>query len=264
MKLHILSDLHLEFTGKAPYSENLPDIGADVIVLACDIGLKHHGAAWAARESARLGKPVIYVCGNHEFYRHRGGLTNTSKISQAAASEGKVHFLERSETKIGDVRFLGATLWTDFELLGTERLSDATSSANNEMNDYQLISYATRPRRIRLTAQHTKAVHHETRRSLEKRLAEPCAGATVVITHHAPLPNSVAHKLADPKNLLTPVYASNLEDLLESGRLTLWIHGHTHHAWDYVHKGTRVVCNARGYPHQAAPTGFRADFAVEV
>ncbi len=31
------------------------------------------------------------------------------------------------------------------------------------------------------------------------------------------------------------------------GKAVLWIHGHTHDSFDYVHNGTRVVCNPRGY-----------------
>lgn len=44
MKLHVLSDLHLEF------AEFIPEpIAADVIVLAGDIGLTSAGVAWARK-----------------------------------------------------------------------------------------------------------------------------------------------------------------------------------------------------------------------
>ena len=46
------------------------------------------------------------------------------------------------------------------------------------------------------------------------------------------------------------------------GRAPLWIHGHTHTAFDYTVRGTRVVCNPRGYAGEQ--TGFRADLVVEV
>ena len=39
------------------------------------------------------------------------------------------------------------------------------------------------------------------------------------------------------------------------GKAALWIHGHTHTAFDYWVQGTRIVCNPRGYAHEY--TGFQ-------
>ncbi len=63
MKLHILNDLHLEFEDFEP-----PATDAEVVILAGDIGVGMGGLHWA--EHRFPGKPVIYVPGNHEFYRH--------------------------------------------------------------------------------------------------------------------------------------------------------------------------------------------------
>ena len=46
------------------------------------------------------------------------------------------------------------------------------------------------------------------------------------------------------------------------GQAGLWIHGHTHTLFDYCVRGTRVVCNPRGYPGER--TGFRPDWTVEI
>ena len=62
MKLQILSDLHIEF---APYE--IVETDADVVILAGDIHLGDRGFKWA-KENIR-NKEVIYVLGNHEFYR---------------------------------------------------------------------------------------------------------------------------------------------------------------------------------------------------
>jgi predicted phosphodiesterase len=63
MKLHILSDLHTEFADFAPSAT-----GADIVILAGDIGVGFGGVEWAARRFPET--PVIYVPGNHEFYNH--------------------------------------------------------------------------------------------------------------------------------------------------------------------------------------------------
>ncbi|WP_425334298.1 metallophosphoesterase [Polynucleobacter sphagniphilus] len=61
MKLHVLSDLHLEFADFTPASNT-----ADVVVLAGDIGLRAEGVTWARKSFPQ--QAIIYVAGNHEFY----------------------------------------------------------------------------------------------------------------------------------------------------------------------------------------------------
>ena len=68
MKIHILSDLHTEFSDFDP-----PETDADVVVLAGDIGVGPSGIEWAADHW--LDRPVIYVAGNHEYYGHDIGST---------------------------------------------------------------------------------------------------------------------------------------------------------------------------------------------
>ena len=61
MRIHILSDLHLEFEAFQP-----KDVHADLIVLAGDIHTGKNGIKWIFK--AFPERPVIYVLGNHEFY----------------------------------------------------------------------------------------------------------------------------------------------------------------------------------------------------
>jgi len=107
MKLHMLSDLHTEFAGFSP-----PDTGADVVILAGDIGVGLGGIEWAARRFPKV--PVIYVPGNHEFYGHDIGLTDQLK----AAAPADIHILNNDTLELEGIRFLGCTLWTDFNLHG--------------------------------------------------------------------------------------------------------------------------------------------------
>ncbi len=59
MKIHILSDLHLEFQ---PYILSKND--ADVIILAGDIHTGEKGVTWAIDNIKNI--PALYVLGNHE------------------------------------------------------------------------------------------------------------------------------------------------------------------------------------------------------
>ena len=107
MKLHIVSDLHTEFADFTP-----PDTDADVVVLAGDVGVGTAGVEWAARRFRAI--PVLYVPGNHEYYDH--DLRNVDDLRAAAPDH--IHVLDKEVLELGGVRFLGATLWTDFRLHG--------------------------------------------------------------------------------------------------------------------------------------------------
>lgn len=78
MRIHPLSDLHNEF---ALFTPEVSD--ADVVILAGDIDLGTRGIEWA-RQAFHC--PVLYVPGNHEFYR--GHLTKTL---QAMREIGRAH-----------------------------------------------------------------------------------------------------------------------------------------------------------------------------
>jgi hypothetical protein len=119
--------------------------------------------------------------------------------ARAAASGDLVHLLDGGEHVIDGVRFLGATLWTDFEL-GIETSDGrrqhsglAMRRATNLMNDYTLIRAADelaepdtwRSREGRkLRAEDTLGIHQGQRAWLSEKLAKPFAGPTVVVTHH--------------------------------------------------------------------------------
>jgi len=247
MKLHVLSDLHTEF---APF--DMPETDADVLVLAGDVGVGRRGLA-RAREWAR-DRPVVYVAGNHEHYREAVPAF-TERLTAESAGSG-VHFLENRAVEIGGTRFLGCTLWTDFEIFGN-RLAD-TSAARMAMNDYRLIRMLPGYRRFR--PDDARTLNLRSTRWLRQMLAEPFAGPTVVVTHHAPSLRSV--KPRDRQDPVAAAYASNLEWMMD-GSAALWIHGHTHFCVDYEIGGTRVVSNPRAYPN-AAVEGFDPARVVEV
>src|SRR5713226_5947087 len=110
MKLQILSDLHLEMV-KPPYSWRIPETKAEVVVLAGDIGVGVMGVEWAVREAERLQKCAVYVPGNHEYYGERLNVLEKMRTVEIGSS---VYVLDMDEVTLEGVRFLGATLWTDY------------------------------------------------------------------------------------------------------------------------------------------------------
>src|SRR5687767_2988927 len=118
MRIHILSDLHLEFASFQP-----SNVDADVVVLAGDIHTGKNGIKWIFK--AFPNHPVIYILGNHEFYGQKIPKL-TSEIKEAARGTN-VHVLENDRFEIGDFVFLGATLWSDFQLNGDVVLAEVAA-----------------------------------------------------------------------------------------------------------------------------------------
>lgn len=242
MKLHIVSDLHIE-TRKV----YLPVTDADVTVFAGDIGVGIKGIDFAGEHAAATNKPVVYVSGNHEFYYYDMPFVK-EMINSWATNElniKKFHYLDNSECVIEGVRFLGCTLWTNFELFGTEKTQECLSLAGQRLNDFHKIFYGDH---IFLPADSLR-LHEASVKWLSKKLNEHFDGKTVVVTHHAPSFKSVANHFEN--NLTSACYASNLEHLIDGKKIALWVHGHMHESFDYMINGTRVVCNPRGYTDRA-------------
>jgi hypothetical protein len=234
MKIRIFSDLHLEHSDWQP-----PAATADVVVLAGDIDVGTRGLTWARRHFPHM--PVVYVPGNHEHYN--GHLQRVLAALRREALATGIHLLEKDEVTIEGVRFLGATLWTDFALHGDdpETVLRAMAHADACMNDFHIVSHGPHGR---FQPRHAREIHLDVVSWLRERLAQAHPGPTVVVTHHLPHRRSIHPRFAHDR--LTAAFASDLDALVRPP-VTLWVHGHTHDSMDYVVHGTRVLCNPRGY-----------------
>lgn len=243
MKIHLISDLHLEF---GPYLHKAPE-GTDVIIAAGDITTGHMGP-FLLREMFGKDIPIIYVAGNHEFYRTVWD--NTINEIEQRARDFNVHFLhDGGYVEIEGVTFVGGTLWTDYNLYDTREAS--MEFAARGINDFRHIGKVPDPvgQALFLKPADTLKMHERTVRRIREVAAEmPQENKLVVVTHMAPHPKSIHKKYAGDS--VNPYYASDLTAVIEATKPDLWVHGHMHDSFDYTvgwPLATRVVCNPRGY-----------------
>src|SRR3546814_17801016 len=87
--------------------------------------------------AAGLGRPALYVPGNHEFYG--SSIPETRRRLAEHAAELGIHLLDPGQIVLHGVRFLGTTLWTDFQLFGAGKAAETKEQAAAFIRDFQVI-----------------------------------------------------------------------------------------------------------------------------
>lgn len=257
MNLQLASDLHLE---RDPTFQLQPQ--AEILVLAGDIGSYQPGsrlleADWGLSRFSQGWRQVLYVPGNHE-YDHQPWPETRERLREAAQTAG-LTWLDREVVCIDGVRFLGCTLWADFDALVDPR-SSLTQQLKTRDKAYRAANFYLRrfsslEDGAPMLAERLRELALQDQAWLRAALAEPFEGRTVVVTHFAPSLRS-----SDPRYGLTPGtagFCNALDDLLEQA--DLWLHGHLHCPQDYRVGRCRVVANPLGYANKGEQVGFRAD-----
>lgn len=258
-KLWVISDLHLrqEDVHKLWMPRQAPE--ADICVLAGDVCDRFNLALhWVANT---IGKkmPVVMVLGNHEFFST--SLPRGRREAKRIAKAMGIHLLDDSEVVLDNVRFLGGTLWTDWwlpikgkyaEFDPADVRKEAMRLSKREFADFaEIYANEVGPNGeiARFVVANDLAKEHEgTRSYLAGALAQHHDGKTVVLTHHAPHPNSVTEEYA--VDATTAGYVSDLTELIEENGPDYWIHGHTHTTFRYRVARTEFICNPKGYSRE--------------
>ena len=265
MKIAVCSDLHLEFQDIILKNEE----DAEVLILSGDImiaeDLHNHPEMsynmYSNINLADLGRRqavalrfrdflsrcsfqfphVIYIAGNHEFY-HGRWVASLQHLRDECAKFPNVYFLENDIKVIGEVSFIGSTLWTDCNKADPLTLHALTDM----MNDYRVIRNDELGF-TKLRPAHTMHRHHQTMSYLKAVLPDLKDKKVVFVGHHTPSHQSI-HEMYRGDYLMNGGYHSDLSEfILDHPQIVLWTHGHTHEPMDYMIGTTRVVCNPRGY-----------------
>lgn len=279
MKIQLLSDLHLEAD---PSFAPTPAPGADLLVLAGDIGSYQAGSQLRDHDfglglfSPHHGwpTPVLFVPGNHEYDRQDFDQAH-ARLQETCKRLG-IRLLEREVVTAAEllgpsappVRFVGTTLWSDFDALNPAaptagsaltQVLQARDKAFRAANFYLRKTETVRFGEPML-AEQIREQALVCQAWLRDTLARHFDGETVVITHFAPSLQS-----ADPRYGLAPGtagFCNALDDLLPRARL--WLHGHLHCPSDYTRHGCRVVANPLGYARKGEQAQFNPTLSLDL
>jgi predicted phosphodiesterase len=276
MRLQLFSDLHLE-----RYPAFQPHIAADtdVIILAGDIGSYQAGSRletddfglgrFSPLRTGATPAQVLFVPGNHEF----DGLDFDETYARLRATCDRlgIAWLDREVITIGQVRFIGTTLWSDFDALAAGHdLTKQLQLRNKAIRaaNYYLSKNTTLRGGEPVLAEGLREMGLDCQAWLREALAVPFDGRTVAVTHFAPSLRS-----ADPRYGITPGTAGFCNALDALFPLAdIWVHGHLHCFNDYTVTGSedgrawscRVVANPLGYLSKGEQEAFRPGLVIEV
>ncbi len=271
MKIAVASDIHLEF-GDLDIQNNA---GAEVLILSGDICVaadldmrdrRQTEMGFARHRSERFHEffercavnfpHVIYVMGNHEYY-HSDFATALGEMRRKLAHLPNLYILERELKVIGDVTFIGGTLWTDMN--NHDQLT--LYHMRTRMNDFRVIQNSAVPvhfrtqegefktRMAKFSPEDSVTEHVKMKEYIQVVTAflGQNPNKYVVVGHHAPSRKST-HEMYAHDTIMNGAYSSDLDEFIQDRpQIKLWTHGHTHHEFDYMIGETRVVCNPRGY-----------------
>lgn len=230
MKIHVLSDLHLESQHFPDYAP-APLVTGDVCILAgdiCTISRPWLLTEYFSRIKDQFDK-VLYVLGNHEFYRmsYDAALDQALTLCETAG----VHLLDTAlntqEFTYKGKTFWGSTLWTDFGEREHER------AVEYGLNDYLLIGDFTTDRAYSIYKSTVEKIKWD---------------ADVIITHHMPILREHSRFPIGP--ITYGFCATTLEDKIAASSIKYWLYGHTHDNAHYKVGNTQIMSNQVGYPRE--------------
>jgi Icc-related predicted phosphoesterase len=240
MRIQIFSDLHLDVRPIKPITI-MP--GVDLVIVAGDTCEGALRAFEHLRRIVPMHIPIVMVMGNHEYYRRF--ISQELTLARSHAGTFNIRLLECNTVVLGaGIRFVGATLWTDYRAFGASNVAGVMNACATGMNDHRLIGWQKEPW-LRFRPQEAALLHHQSKTYLADVLATGFAGPTVAISHHAVHWASIHPRFrTDP---VTAAFLSDQSELIEAHQPALWVHGHVHNSSDYRVGKTRIVCNPHGY-----------------
>jgi len=248
-KIALISDLHNEFYRAA--GQPLPDIQlktqVDVLVLAGNIDVQAHGVRYAIEQSQKLAVPLVYVLGNHEFHGTPDKPVIEKVLEEAQGTD--VTVLDAESVTISGTRFIGATLWTDMELLGRNRKNQILSHSALNVSDYDKIKFTHKPVSQVFTPTHSCFWHEQDRSFIEAELKKDDDVKKVVITHHAPSAQCLS--VGERDDLLSACRASHLDWMIEKYQPEAWLYGHIAYPNQLQLGKTTVINNPCAHQQQA-------------
>ncbi|MBB4232172.1 metallophosphoesterase [Rhizobium mongolense] len=269
MKAWIVSDIHsspMDFF----LTRRLDVPEADICLCAGDIANNIERSIDFLFAEIAPHMSVVVTLGNHDCYG--SSIARALEYARKWTAGTNVHVLENEEFRKDDLRIIGATLWTEFEITAHDaghlpvdvRRDLAISECRRALVDFREI-YRSDERRDGeggyISAREMISRHKDSRAYIEAALRNRSRGQLWFSLIMRRPRGHLTHGLLG--HISNAAFASDLSTMIQAKKPTFWIHGHVHCFQDYVEGETRVLCNPRGYRNERPGGGFQPGFVIE-
>lgn len=254
-KIGIISDLHTEFLNEREplrsfVEQKFNDInyeGLDVLCIAGDIDYQTRSIQFIRKYilSKVPELQVIFVAGNHDYWN--GSIENTiAKLKLETENIENIHFLHNSYVDLFGIRFIGATLWTDYN----KNNGIVMNEARGCMNDFKKVRALNGNSKLFPSRIYTE--HCISKEYILKTISESTL-PTIVVTHHRPYIGKGAIR-----DLIGYAFCSDLVPDLEKleKKPLYWFSGHDHKHDEQEILGMNFISNPLGYYTEYPTTNF--------
>lgn len=231
VKFQIMSDIHIENLEDDLKIEDFIQPSTEILILAGDIGrvTKYKQLENFLKKICPFFEIVLYVLGNHEYYRVDNIKPKTMDeiildLNSIKNNIPNLYILNRNSVIIDNVCITGCTLWSHVNI--------------NIPSFIVRIPYINSTKYNYLFQRDLNYIENMISYCQKKSLK------LLVVTHHSPTFTVGLKKENDKYKTL---YYNNLDNLLCSTKVHTWVCGHTHKNFDIItSRGTRVVSNQKG------------------
>lgn len=234
MKIAFASDFHFEFYKNILEARDIietwvfePD--TEMIVIAGDL---HVGAKKVYKLLEFIFEmyhiPIIYVPGNHEYYRSSFYRENSHFYRKGILHEDKFYILLRNSVSFGKTKFSGCMGNIDGSYESINILMHGGLSDFHQIKDFDK--------------------HEDFGKGEFRFMLDSVEKGTVAITHTMPSPRCISKRyIGDSYN---PCFTNDWSEIIFTRKPKVWICGHTHDRIDMMIEDTHIVANPYGYPHE--------------
>ncbi len=283
MKVYYMSDLHIDHYCRDTYGEskmnrqideffrlscisNIQEDERNIFIIPGDLSNSNTVAKSFLLRLKELFEYIIIVPGNHDRYltsksqaqKYKFQSQNRIDEMKTFCSENNIYYLDGDIIEIEGKKFGGLAMSWDKSYYNylEKRLATDNEVLNffdNYMNDSKYIMDGFEPMKIPLayggvyfkTSFNALEFFEKEYQKLQR--FNDFDDIDVMISHYVPtIPHGLKLKYAQERG--TTFYMFDGEKDIERISPKIWLFGHTHDKYDFIHKDTRFLCNPMGYP----------------
>lgn len=227
MKISLISDCHFEFYEDTSLYRN--NHNSDVLVIAGDLAVGHNAVWSALQRFSKTYKHVIFIAGNHEYYDKKSSVAAFDDYISRFTRNTNIKFLNPGSVTIGDVSFIGGTLWTNFRNDPIARMACASRIAD--------FRYFSTDLAVKKHTEHFKYF---------QEAYSKLPGKKVIVSHFLPAIECISLRWRGP-DVINYYFANDHAEWIADLKDTTWLFGHTHDNVDIMIGDTRLIANPYGY-----------------